>query len=122
MAAILPLPTVSILFCLSNAVMFVAFFVGFITVLCIGNYFRAKCAKERQRQCRMTKLAACGNSSSSNQVGFAGGSPLSNFASGSANGSFSEPPINDGSSVGPHSQIGKYKALLHVTANQGVWA
>ncbi|GFH50953.1 hypothetical protein CTEN210_07429 [Chaetoceros tenuissimus] len=39
------------------AVCFVGFLVGFITVLCIGNYFRAKRAQERQRQRRLNKLA-----------------------------------------------------------------
>jgi hypothetical protein len=33
------------------------FYVGFITVLCIGNYFRAKRAQDRQRQRRLAKLA-----------------------------------------------------------------
>uniref|UniRef100_A0A6U0GP15 Transmembrane protein n=1 Tax=Helicotheca tamesis TaxID=374047 RepID=A0A6U0GP15_9STRA len=42
------------------AVCFVAFLVGFITVLCIGNYFRAKRAQERQRQRRLAKLASAG--------------------------------------------------------------
>jgi hypothetical protein len=41
----------------SQAVCFVIFLVGFITVLCIGNYFRAKRAQERQRQRRLAKLA-----------------------------------------------------------------
>ncbi|KAL3815675.1 hypothetical protein ACHAXA_006568 [Cyclostephanos tholiformis] len=40
------------------AVCFVAFLVGFITVLCIGNYFRAKRAQERQKQRRDAKMAA----------------------------------------------------------------
>jgi len=39
------------------AIMFVTFLVGFITVLCIGNYFRAKRAQERQRQRRLAKLS-----------------------------------------------------------------
>mmetsp|Transcript_3131 Transcript_3131/g.3627 ORF Transcript_3131/g.3627 Transcript_3131/m.3627 type:complete len:89 (+) Transcript_3131:86-352(+) len=39
-----------------KAVCFVGFLVGFITVLCIGNYFRAKRAQERQRQRRLAKL------------------------------------------------------------------
>jgi hypothetical protein len=39
-------------------VAFVAFLVGFITVLCIGNYFRAKRAQERQLQRRLAKIAA----------------------------------------------------------------
>ena len=44
-----------------QAVCFVVFLVGFITVLCIGNYFRAKRAQERQRQRRLAKLAASSN-------------------------------------------------------------
>jgi len=44
-----------------QAVCFVIFLVGFITVLCIGNYFRAKRAQERQRQRRLAKLAASSN-------------------------------------------------------------
>lgn len=48
----------------TKAVCFVVFLVGFITVLCIGNYFRAKRAQERQRQRRLSKLAgANGNAS-----------------------------------------------------------
>ncbi|KAL7458911.1 hypothetical protein ACHAXS_000435 [Conticribra weissflogii] len=45
------------------AICFVAFLVGFITVLCIGNYFRAKRAQERQRQRREAKQAAVAASS-----------------------------------------------------------
>lgn len=41
----------------TQAICFSAFLVGFITVLCIGNYFRAKRAQERQRQRRLAKLA-----------------------------------------------------------------
>ncbi|KAL7481242.1 hypothetical protein ACHAW6_006916, partial [Cyclotella cf. meneghiniana] len=40
------------------AICFVAFLIGFITVLCIGNYFRAKRAQERQRQRREAKHAS----------------------------------------------------------------
>lgn len=43
------------------AVCFVGFLVGFITVLCIGNYFRAKRAQERQRQRRMAKITSSGS-------------------------------------------------------------
>mmetsp|Transcript_1979 Transcript_1979/g.4368 ORF Transcript_1979/g.4368 Transcript_1979/m.4368 type:complete len:118 (-) Transcript_1979:46-399(-) len=39
------------------AVVFVCFFVGFVTVLCIGNYYRAKRAMERQRQRRLARLS-----------------------------------------------------------------
>lgn len=38
------------------AVTFVGFLVGFIAVLCVGNYFRAKKAMERQRQRRLARL------------------------------------------------------------------
>jgi hypothetical protein len=41
-----------------QAIAFVAFLIGFITVLCIGNYFRAKRAQERQKQRRDAKTAA----------------------------------------------------------------
>jgi len=40
-----------------QALAFTAFLIGFITVLCIGNYFRAKRAQERQKQRRLTKQA-----------------------------------------------------------------
>jgi hypothetical protein len=49
---------------ISQAICFVTFLVGFITVLCIGNYFRAKRAQERQRQRRLAKLAAQGQQNS----------------------------------------------------------
>mmetsp|Transcript_17365 Transcript_17365/g.26331 ORF Transcript_17365/g.26331 Transcript_17365/m.26331 type:complete len:91 (-) Transcript_17365:234-506(-) len=42
------------------AVCFTVFLVGFITVLCIGNYFRAKRAQDRQRQRRLAKLSEQG--------------------------------------------------------------
>lgn len=48
-----------------QAICFVVFLVGFITVLCIGNYFRAKRAQERQRQRRLAKLAASNNAAAS---------------------------------------------------------
>ena len=37
------------------AVVFGGFLTGFIIVLCVGNYYRAKRAMERQRQRRLTK-------------------------------------------------------------------
>ncbi|KAL7442161.1 hypothetical protein ACHAXH_007286 [Discostella pseudostelligera] len=59
------------------AICFVAFLVGFITVLCIGNYFRAKRAQERQRQRRLAKqqaaAAAAGGGGGSVGVGGNGG-------------------------------------------------
>ena len=39
------------------AVVFVCFFVGFVAVLCIGNYYRARRAMERQRQRRLARLS-----------------------------------------------------------------
>ena len=47
-----------LLHCIFQAIAFVTFLVGFITVLCIGNYFRAKRAQERQRARREAKQAA----------------------------------------------------------------
>lgn len=55
-----------------QAIAFVCFLVGFITVLCIGNYFRAKRAQERQRQRRMAKLASAGNAQYSSDPSYAG--------------------------------------------------
>lgn len=43
-----------------------AFLVGFITVLCIGNYFRAKRAQERQKQRRDAKMATSSSSTANN--------------------------------------------------------
>jgi len=48
--------------------MFTGFLVGFITVLCIGNYFRAKRAQERQRQRRLNKQAAAQQAQSGAQA------------------------------------------------------
>jgi hypothetical protein len=42
------------------AVLIVGFLVGFISVLCIGNYFRAKRAMERQKQRRLARLSSNG--------------------------------------------------------------
>lgn len=43
------------------AVTFVGFLTGFVAVLCIGNYYRAKRAMERQRQRRLERLARIGS-------------------------------------------------------------
>ena len=43
-----------------------AFLVGFITVLCIGNYFRATRAQERQKQRRDAKMATSSSSTANN--------------------------------------------------------
>ena len=39
------------------AVTFVGFLTGFVAVLCIGNYYRAKRAMERQKQKRIARLS-----------------------------------------------------------------
>lgn len=39
---------------------FLGFLTGFVAVLCIGNYFRAKRAMERQRQRRISRLGGDG--------------------------------------------------------------
>ena len=36
---------------------FVSFLIGFVAVLCIGNYYRAKQAMERQKHKRLAKLS-----------------------------------------------------------------
>lgn len=38
------------------AVIFVCFLTGFVAALCIGNYYRAKRAVERQKQRRLARL------------------------------------------------------------------
>jgi hypothetical protein len=53
-----------------QAVCFVGFLVGFITVLCIGNYFRAKRAQERQRQRRLAKLSGSTNNGGRSSQGY----------------------------------------------------
>mmetsp|Transcript_7814 Transcript_7814/g.10455 ORF Transcript_7814/g.10455 Transcript_7814/m.10455 type:complete len:182 (-) Transcript_7814:611-1156(-) len=40
------------------AATFLGFITGFVAVLCIGNYFRAKRAMERQKQRRLANIAA----------------------------------------------------------------
>jgi hypothetical protein len=42
------------------ATIFVSFLVGFVGVLCVGNYFRAKRAMERQKQRRLARLSEGG--------------------------------------------------------------
>ena len=59
------------------------FLIGFITVLCIGNYFRAKRAQERQRQRRLAKLAGqyptATGAASGGGVGGMGGEDVGNY-------------------------------------------
>lgn len=51
------------------ATFFVAFLVGFVCVLCIGNYFRAKRAMERQRELRRRRANSSAGGSGTNQNG-----------------------------------------------------
>ncbi|CAB9497632.1 expressed unknown protein [Seminavis robusta] len=39
-----------------TAAIFLGFLVGFIVVLCVGNFYRAKRASERQRQRRLARM------------------------------------------------------------------
>ena len=71
-----------------QAVCFTGFLVGFITVLCIGNYFRAKRAQERQRQRRLAKLANRGGAS---RAGASVESPPRSGYSESGQGSYAPP-------------------------------
>ena len=43
----------------------VGFLTGFVAVLCVGNYYRAKRAMERQRERRMARLSGTGAGSPS---------------------------------------------------------
>lgn len=48
------------LFWRAKAVIVVGFLTGFVAVLCIGNYYRAKKAMERQKQKRLARLTGHG--------------------------------------------------------------
>ena len=85
--------------CLFQAICFVAFLVGFILVLCIGNYYRAKRAAERQRQRRLTKLSES-NAGKPERSSFFGNSSSSvNRGDGSVSdiGSYEPPRLQAGS-------------------------
>ena len=60
------------------AVIVVGFLTGFIAVLCIGNYFRAKKAMERQRQRRLARLSGAGRMTN------VSGSPAHSSSAGSS--------------------------------------
>ncbi|KAI2506352.1 class-II DAHP synthase [Fragilaria crotonensis] len=62
------------------AVVFVGFLTGFVVVLCIGNYHRAKRAMERQKQRRLARLAGRHGSG----VVMPDSTPPRSFASGSS--------------------------------------
>ena len=84
------------------AVVFVFFFVGFVSVLCIGNYYRAKRAMERQRQRRLARLA--GNAGNG-VVGLGNTeSPRSTVSGGSSANSYEQRNLIGGSSAISHRQ------------------
>jgi hypothetical protein len=92
--------------------------VGFITVLCIGNYFRAKRAQERQRQRRLTKLAAAGIANNNNNDPTAANNRLT------TNGIYHNEPPSHGTKMTAGSNIshnhGTYQAPagpLHAITN-----
>uniref|UniRef100_A0A7S1Y086 Uncharacterized protein n=1 Tax=Grammatophora oceanica TaxID=210454 RepID=A0A7S1Y086_9STRA len=58
------------------AVTFISFLTGFVFVLCLGNWYRAKRAMERQRQRRLEKMN--GTTPRSSTDGSPGGSHASN--------------------------------------------
>lgn len=60
------------------AAIFIGFLTGFVAVLCIGNYFRAKKAMERQRQRRLARLSHGGGATDS---------PRSHYSSTTSGGS-----------------------------------
>ena len=88
-----------------KAICFTAFLVGFITVLCIGNYFRAKRAQDRQRQRRLAKLAddstfvgtdSNGNPYAPQQQQQQGGTA----GNGGGNGDYAPPRLSPASATG----------------------
>lgn len=62
------------------AAIFIGFLTGFVAVLCIGNYFRAKKAMERQRQRRLARLSNGGGNGATD-------SPRSHYSSATSGGS-----------------------------------
>lgn len=53
------------------AVTFVCFLMGFVAVLCIGNYYRAKRAMESQQQRRLARLSGGRHAGNNAVAGFA---------------------------------------------------
>lgn len=64
------------------ATIFVCFLTGFVAVLCIGNYYRAKKAMERHRQRRLARLSHGAGGNVESMVGDKGShsSPGSNYS------------------------------------------
>lgn len=92
------------------AVTFVGFLTGFVAVLCIGNYFRAKRAMERQRQRR---LAGDGGS---REIESQFESPRSQYSAGSSlysDGGEHQRLLDD------HRQVGKEQQSLRRQPGNG---
>jgi hypothetical protein len=65
------------------AVVFIGFLTGFVAVLCIGNFFRAKQAMERQKQRRVARLSSAGGGNDIHvSIGGIDSSPRSHYSSG----------------------------------------
>ena len=64
------------------ATIFVCFLTGFVAVLCIGNYYRAKKAMERHRQRRLARLSHGAGGNVEGMIGDKTGqsSPGSNYS------------------------------------------
>ena len=84
---------------------FVGFVIGFVAVLCIGNYYRAKKAMERQKQKRIARLS--GNAGNG-IVGAEspGGSTASSHFSGDNNNNAEQQRLLGGSSGGRNRAMG----------------
>lgn len=86
------------------AVTFVGFLTGFVAVLCIGNYYRAKRAMERQRERRMARQAGLLENPYETQLS---DSPRSNYSGSS--GTYSN---NDKGGGGGGGGYGEQQHLL----------
>eukprot|EP01083_Nonionella_stella_P059906 156712_1 len=102
------------------AVCFVGFLVGFITVLCIGNYFRAKRAQERQKQRRLAKANASSNGHST--IGISSGAAGGGGGPGPGRSS-SQGGGYPGSSVAGDTTVSGYEAPdMHGNGRTGISA
>ena len=86
--------------------MFVGFLAGFVTVLCIGNYLRAKSAMERQRDRRIARLAGRNKVRSTESTP---GSPRSHLSVGTSHTGASE----------HHRLISRHDTIQHRQPSSG---
>jgi hypothetical protein len=89
------------------AVVFVGFLTGFVTVLCIGNYYRAKIAMERQRQRRLERYTISGG-------GGVNSSPKSNYSSGSTRTSDGGSYTGGGLGIGENHNMNPHNENIHL--------